>query len=113
MIENTTQQDDSLSFDRNTIKEASHMMKLLSHPIRLLILCLLSDQADLRSGEIVAALNRNNAGYNRSQIAQYLSLLKQEGLVETQRRGRHVHYKISSGLAEDILKVLHGYYCSS
>ena len=85
--------------------EACRLMKALANPDRLMLLCQLS-QGECSVGELEAAL-----GILQPTLSQQLTVLRTEALVETRRDGKHVFYRVASGPALAVLKVLHQQFC--
>ena len=85
--------------------DAARLMKALANPDRLMLLCRLS-QGEMSVGELEAAL-----GILQPTLSQQLGVLREEGLVETRRDGKHVFYRVASGPALAVLKVLHQQFC--
>ena len=65
------------------------LLKSLSHPQRLFLLCCLA-----RGEESVSELLRLT-GASQSQISQHLTRMRREGLVQARRSGNFVHYRIA------------------
>ena len=84
---------------------AAGLMKALANPDRLMLLCQLA-QDEMSVGELEAAL-----GILQPTLSQQLGVLRAEGLVETRREGKHIHYRVSSGPALAVLKVLYREFC--
>lgn len=85
---------------------ACRLMKTLSNPDRLLLLCQLS-QGELRVGELEERL-----GIVQPTLSQQLAVLRDEGLVATRREGKHIHYRIASPQALAVMAVLYQQFCS-
>ena len=88
-------------------KLASRLMKVLSNPDRLLILCQLIQQ-EMCVGEIEEML-----GIIQPTLSQQLVVLRDEGLVSTRREGKNIYYKIKSTQAQVVLEVLYDQFCQS
>jgi DNA-binding transcriptional ArsR family regulator len=86
--------------------DACRLMKALANPDRLLLLCQLA-QGEMSVGELEAAL-----GILQPTLSQQLTVLRTEALVETRRDGKHVFYRVASGPALAVLKVLHQQFCN-
>ncbi len=84
---------------------ACRLMKTLSNPDRLLLLCQLS-QGELRVGELEERL-----GIVQPTLSQQLAVLRDEGLVSTRREGKHIHYRIASPQALAVMAVLYQQFC--
>ena len=85
--------------------EACQLMKALANPDRLMLLCRLS-QGEMSVGELEAAL-----GIPQPTLSQQLGVLREEGLVETRRDGKHIHYRVRSPQALAVLQVLYDQFC--
>ncbi|MCD8514720.1 MAG: metalloregulator ArsR/SmtB family transcription factor [Burkholderiaceae bacterium] len=84
---------------------ACRLMKALSNPDRLLLLCQLS-QGELRVGELEERLH-----IMQPTLSQQLAVLRDEGLVATRREGKHIHYRVASPQALALLGVLYQQFC--
>ena len=95
--------------DVSTISESASaacgMLKILANEDRLLILCQLS-QGDKNVGELKEIL-----GIQQPTLSQQLTVLRTEGLVTTQRRGKYIYYSLASEEATEIIKTLFSLYC--
>lgn len=92
------------------LKQAVELMKVLSHPVRLSILCHLIHRGEMTAGEIVAA-EKNDA--SQSQVSQYLGILRGIGYVRTRREGQVIHYAISNKAVKTVVEDLYKMYCGS
>jgi DNA-binding transcriptional ArsR family regulator len=84
---------------------ACRLMKVLSNPDRLLLLCELS-QGERRVGELETL-----CGIAQPTLSQQLGVLRDEGLVATRREGKHIHYRIDSPQALAVMRVLYDQFC--
>ena len=95
--------------DVSTISESASaacgMLKILANEDRLLILCQLS-QGDKNVGELKEIL-----GIQQPTLSQQLTVLRTEGHVTTQRRGKYIYYSLASEEATEIIKTLFSLYC--
>lgn len=85
---------------------ASDLLKALSHPSRLITLCLLAER-ERSVGELAALL-----GARDSTISQHLSLLRRDGLVRARRDGQTIWYAIDSAPAQRVLETLASIFCA-
>lgn len=81
--------------------------KALSDPTRREILQLLRRGA-LPAGEIAEHFNMTGA-----TISHHLSVLKNAGLVDAERRGTYIYYEINLSVLEEILSWMTGLYGGS
>jgi DNA-binding transcriptional ArsR family regulator len=86
-------------------RQASELLKALSHEGRLLMLCLLAE-GEKTVSEIEAELEMPQAA-----VSQQLARLRLDGLVSARRDGRNIHYSIASGDARAIIDTLHRQFC--
>ena len=85
--------------------QACRLMKVLSNPDRLLILCQLS-QGERRVGELEEILQ-----IVQPTLSQQLTVLREEDLVSTRREGKNVYYQLTSRAALAVIGVLYAEFC--
>lgn len=93
---------------REKLEGAVGLLKLLSHPVRLSILCNLLHNGEMSVSEIVEA-EAGAAG--QSQISQFLGKMRSEGLVSSRKEAQTVFYKIDSPQAQRVTQALYEIYC--
>lgn len=86
--------------------QASELLKSLSNPHRLMILCQLLD-GERSVGELAAFLDLRS-----STVSQHLALLRRDGLVAPRREGQTIFYGIASHPARRILETLFELFCA-
>lgn len=87
-------------------EQACRLMKVLSHPDRLIILCRLA-RDELSVGELEAEL-----GVRQPTLSQQLTVLRGQDLVETRREGKQIFYRVKSRQALAVIKVLYAQFCA-
>lgn len=87
-------------------EQASDLLKALSNPHRLLIVCQLIE-GERSVGDLAAFL-----GIRDSTVSQHLALLRRDGLVSARRDGQTIWYAIASAEARELLKTLYRVYCA-
>ena len=90
------------------LEQAVELMKALSHPVRLSILCNLIHWGEMTAGEIVDS-EKNNA--SQSQVSQYLGILRDLDYVAARREGQVVYYTIRNKTVKKIVEDLYNTYC--
>lgn len=85
---------------------AGALLKALSHPYRLIIVCQLIDK-ERSVGELASLLKIRD-----STVSQHLALLRKDGLVDARRDGQTVWYSIGSKPAREIIEALYRIYCA-
>lgn len=96
-----------LSRLRASSSAACALLKAMANPDRLLLLCQLS-QGERCVGELESLL-----AIRQPTLSQQLSVLREEGLVQTRRDGKQVFYSILSTPALALLQVLYSQFCAS
>ncbi len=86
---------------------ACTMLKVLSNEDRLLILCQLINGPS-NVGELEASL-----GIRQPTLSQQLTVLRDEGLVATERNGKYIIYSLASPEVVRIMETLYSIYCGA
>ena len=86
-------------------EKACRLMKVLSNPDRLMLLCQLS-QGEKRVGELEEIL-----GIVQPTLSQQLTVLRDEALVSTRRDGKNIYYQLDSPQALAVMTVLFDQFC--
>lgn len=82
------------------------LLKQLSHPKRLLILCSMAE-SEKSVGEIEQA-----CGASQSAVSQFLKGMRLEGLIESRRDGKQIFYKIVDKRVLELIRSLYGIFCN-
>ncbi|MDD2878085.1 MAG: metalloregulator ArsR/SmtB family transcription factor [Acidiphilium sp.] len=85
---------------------ASHLLKALANPHRLMILCQLT-QGERSVGDLAGALD-----LRVSTMSQHLGLLRRDSLVIARRDGQTMYYRIDDPAARRIVETLFAIYCA-
>ena len=99
--------DIDLDAMRTAADGACRLMKTLSNPDRLLLLCQLS-QGELRVGELEERL-----GIVQPTLSQQLTVLRNMDLVATRREGKNIYYQLTSQEALAVMKSLYEQFCNT
>ena len=91
------------------LEEAVGLMKVLSHPLRLSILCNLIHSGEMTAGQIADA---EAPDFSQSQVSQYLGILREMGYVKTRREAQVIWYSINDKNVKKVVETLYGIYCS-
>lgn len=89
----------------NNADAASQLLKALSNPVRLLLLCQLVE-AEHSVGELEEA-----TGVRQPSLSQQLGVLRREGLIAPRRDGKQVHYRVADPRALAVLTTLYNIFC--
>ncbi len=87
--------------------QASQLLKSLSHPDRLLLLC------QLTQGEYCVGELENLVGIEQPSLSQQLGILRKDKLVTTRRKGKQIYYSIASDDAMAVLELLYQRFCAN
>lgn len=88
-------------------EEAAGVMRALSNPSRLLLLCQLVE-GEKSVGELERAL-----GLGQAYVSQQLARLRGEGLVAATRDGRVMRYRLADTRVTPVLEALYAGFCPS
>ena len=86
--------------------QASQLLKSLSHPDRLLLLC------QLTQGEYCVGELERLVGLGQPSLSQQLGILRKDKLVATRREGKQIYYRIASDDALAVLQLLYERFCA-
>lgn len=81
------------------------LLKQLSHPQRLLILCSMAE------GEKSVSEIEEACGASQSAVSQFLKGMRLEGLIDFRRDGKQVYYKIVDKRVLELIKSLYQIFC--
>lgn len=87
-------------------KQASGLLKSLSHPDRLLLLC------QLTQGEYCVGELEDLVGVGQPSLSQQLGILRRDKMVDTRREGKQIYYRIASDDALAVLQLLYQRFCA-
>lgn len=86
-------------------RRAAKLLKAMSNPARLVILCQLAD-GERSVGELERAV-----GLSQSGISQHLAVLRREGVVSSRRIRQTVLYSLASRDVITVMGTLHTVFC--
>lgn len=98
-------QDLDIDAMHEAAEAACALMRVLSNPDRLLLLCELAS-GEKNVGELEARL-----GITQPTLSQQLAVLREEELVATRREGKNIYYSLASAQAKAVMDVLYAQYC--
>ena len=76
--------------EKEIYKLHAEMCKVFSNPLRLEILNL------LRNEEMSVTELMNKTELSQANISQHLSIMKNKGIVNSERKGKNIYYKLSN-----------------
>ncbi len=85
--------------------KAAELLKALANEQRLMILCNLL-QGPLSVGQLNARVP-----LSQSALSQHLAVLRESGIVRTEREAQSVWYSLPAGVVRRLMAVLYGEFC--
>lgn len=95
----------ALSNLRRNSADVAVLLKQLSHPQRLLILCSIAE-GEKSVGQIEEA-----CGASQSAVSQFLKGMRLEGLIEPRRDGKQIYYRIVDKRVLELMRSLYQIFC--
>lgn len=90
-----------------SIRQASQAMQAMAHPLRLKILCLVSNQ-ELSVLEVVEAV-----GTTQSNVSQHLAILREHGFLEARKEANRVFYRIPDPRIVRMIALTREIFCAA
>lgn len=87
-----------MKIDKIILEEKSEILKALGHPIRLCIVKGLLDEGQNNVSYMQGCLD-----VPQSTLSQHLSKLKAVGIIDSERKGTEVYYRV---INEDAIKIV-------
>lgn len=84
---------------------AAECLKVLSNPLRLKILFLISEKP-----MNVSSIEKLT-GASQSNVSQHLAIMRYKGFVESEKKGTEVYYKIGDEKLKELIKVIGDLLC--
>lgn len=89
----------------NRAEEVSGLLKTLSHPARLMIVCTLAE------GEYSVGELEEKVDIHQPHLSQHLTVLRGSGIVETRREGKQIFYRLTGEKAAQLVGALYDIFC--
>ncbi len=87
-----------MKVDMNILEEKAEILKAIAHPLRLCIV-----KGLIEKGENNVSYMQNCLETPQSTISQHLAKLKAAGIIDGERKGTEVYYKVVN---EDVKKIV-------
>ena len=85
--------------------KAAELLKALANEQRLMILC------HLLQGPLSVSQLNERVPLSQSALSQHLAVLRESGIVRTERESQTIWYSLPAGVARRLIAVLHGEFC--
>lgn len=89
-------------------KKVAELLKLLANEHRLLILCSL-----MEGSQNVSAIHTRVPGITASALSQHLKQMKSAGILDSEKQGMNVIYRIKDKRIIALIDVIKENYCNS
>lgn len=83
------------------LEEYARKLKVLGHPVRLKLLCMIARQEDPCVSELWTCLNQP-----QPVISQHLAVLKEKGIVQSEVQGNRRIYSIVDPFVRDLVTTI-------
>ena len=90
----------------NQVEDLALLLKSISHPIRLKILCLLQDR-EMSVSEIRQSVDTTGAN-----ITQHLNILRNQGIIDFRRDANFIYNRIADTRILELMQLLQQLFCS-
>ncbi len=90
---------------KDHVETAARALKAISHPLRLLILCVVGDQ-EVCVQDIVEAV-----GTSQSNISQHLAILRDKGVLQTRKDANRVFYRVADQRTLQLISLMREVFC--
>ncbi|MEW6289988.1 MAG: metalloregulator ArsR/SmtB family transcription factor [Thermodesulfobacteriota bacterium] len=87
------------------IESIAGLLKTMSHPIRLKILCLLQDR-EMTVGDLRAEVKTTNAN-----VSQHLSILRNQGIISFRKDANFIYNRINDPRILQLMQILRTLFC--
>lgn len=87
------------------VEAIAGMLKTMSHPIRLKILCLLQDR-EMTVGDIREEVKTTNAN-----VSQHLSILRNQKIIVFRKDANFIYNRIDDGRVLELMQTMRKLYC--
>lgn len=85
--------------------EVANLLKTLSHPARLMIVC------SLVEGEYSVGELEEKVDVHQPHLSQHLTVLRSSAIVETRREGKQIFYRLTEDKAAHLVASLYTIFC--
>ncbi|RLK57589.1 ArsR family transcriptional regulator [Stenotrophomonas rhizophila] len=86
--------------------EVAALLKTLSHPVRLMLVCTLVE------GEYSVGGLEEQVGIGQPTLSQQLGVLREAGIVETRREAKQIFYRLTEAKAAQLVSALYTIFCA-
>ncbi|MCI5130552.1 MAG: ArsR family transcriptional regulator [Candidatus Electrothrix sp. EH2] len=89
----------------NQIDDLAVLLKSISHPIRLKILCLLQDK------ELTVSEIREEVATSGANISQHLNIMRNQGVIGSRKESNFIYNRIIDERVIELMKTMKQLFC--
>jgi ArsR family transcriptional regulator len=89
----------------SNVISVSELLKSISHPLRLKILCELRE-GEKTAGQIHAAVQTSHAN-----VSQHLNILRNRGVIESRKEANYIFNRIEDPRVTDLMTTIEDLFC--
>ena len=82
------------------------LLKSISHPIRLKILCLLQDK------ELTVSEIREEVETSGANISQHLNIMRNQGIIDSRKEANFIYNRIADERIIELMKTMKQLFCA-
>ena len=90
----------------NQIDDLAVLLKSISHPIRLKILCLLQDK------ELTVSEIREEVETSGANISQHLNIMRNQGIISSRKEANFIYNRIADERIIELMKTMKQLFCA-
>lgn len=94
-------QSASTKLDKVLLERTAASLKAIAHPVRLGMIDLLQDGKRMNVTQIYMTL-----GLEQAVASQHLSILKDKGILDSKRQGKHSYYYLKHACVVDVIDLV-------
>ena len=87
------------------VKDIAALLKTMSHPIRLKILCMLQEK-EMAVGDIREEVKTTNAN-----VSQHLTILRNKGIISSRKDANFIYNRIEDHRVLDLIAKMRNLFC--
>lgn len=90
-----------MDYDISKFNESAELLKVLAHPVRLCIV-----NGLINKGQCNVGYMQNCLGVPQSTVSQHLQKLRAAGIIEGDRNGLEVNYRVCNDKVKRLIEIL-------
>jgi ArsR family transcriptional regulator len=91
--------------DNEKLRESTEILRALAHPLRMRILEFIDENHSINVNRIYSTLD-----LEQSITSQHLRILRKAGVVETERNGKFIHYRVNYSRLKSVREAITNFF---